>query len=80
VDVKRGIRSNVLSDRIGELPLDWDDEMEVSEEASVTSRGLLAAKWKHYRMVIWPLDSRAQVLFREESSEELTNRILGNRH
>jgi hypothetical protein len=54
LDIERGIRSNVLPDSIGELPSDRDDEMAVSEEASVTSRGLLAAKWKHYRMVIWP--------------------------
>jgi hypothetical protein len=80
LDVERGICSNVLPDSIGKLPLDGDYEMEVSEEASASSRGLFAAKWKHYRMVIWPLDSRAQVLFREESSDELTKRILGNHH
>lgn len=79
LDVEREICSKVLHVSKDEPPLNWDDEMELSEEAQATSRERLVAKWKHYRTVIWPLDSRAQVLFQEESSEELTNHILGNR-
>jgi hypothetical protein len=36
----------------------------------------LAAKWEHYRRVVWPSDARAKVLFRNESAQELVERIM----
>lgn len=35
----------------------------------------LVAKWDHYRRVMWPSDARTKVLFRNESGQELVERI-----